>query len=130
MSDSVTATAYVLLVDDEASVRAMLQAVLESENYKVETAVSAADAQGKLDSRNYDLVITDMRMETEVSGYDVVRIARRNSPQPATLILTAFAIRESDWRAEGADAALMKPVPIMELLTTIQRITSTRVGAH
>lgn len=121
-------TRKVLVVDDEQSVRTMLQAVLETEHYEVTTAVSAADARAKISSEDFDVVITDMRMETAVAGYDVVRAARRHSPPPVVIILTAFPITEEEWRDEGADAGFSKPVPVTVLLQTVDKLVRTRVN--
>lgn len=126
MEDSGSAARKLLLVDDEASVRAMLQAVLETENYKVTTAASAAEAKVKLQGQGFDAVITDMRMETALAGFDVVRAARRSHPGIVVIIISAFALREHDWRGEGVDAALTKPVPIAELLGTIDELLRPR----
>lgn len=126
MEDSGSAARKVLIVDDEASVCAMLQAVLESDNYTVTTAESAADAKAKLGAQEFDAVITDMRMETAIAGFDVVRAARRSQPGIVIIIVTAFALREHDWRDEGVDAALTKPVPITELLSTVDQLLRAR----
>lgn len=119
----------VLLVDDELSVRTMLQAVLETGHYKVTTAVSAADAREKISSQQFDVVVTDMRMETTLSGYDVVRAARRSAHPPVVVILTAFPISEQEWRDEGADAGFSKPVPVATLLQTIEELLRARAVA-
>ena len=62
----------------------MLRAVLESEGHTVVTAINAADALRKLEAGSFDMVITDMRMETKTSGFDVVRAARRSREVPAS----------------------------------------------
>ena len=116
----------VLLVDDEPFVRSMLKAVLETDGYSVTIAVSAAEARAKLVDQSFDVVITDMRMETDISGYEVVRAARRRRENPVVIIMTAFPLSEEQWRHEGADAGMMKPVPMNEMLASIHHLLQVR----
>jgi CheY-like chemotaxis protein len=105
----------VLVVDDEASILRLLQTVLEPAAFEVHTAKSAVDAKSRLQALRFDLIITDMRMETPLAGYEVVRAAHQIRPRPAIVILTAFPIPSSDWRACGADALLVKGADILDL---------------
>src|SRR5215475_14344967 len=66
----------ILLVDDELAILLTLRAILEMNGFEVDTAASAKEAQNKLKNNTYEMVITDMRMEDEKSGYDVIRVAR------------------------------------------------------
>ncbi len=116
----------ILVVDDDASVLAMLRAVLQSEGHSVIAATSAADARRKLESGHFDLVITDMRMETETAGFDVVRAARLRPEAPAIVILTAYPMLEQQWREAGADAGLMKGGPISHLTQVVDKLLAVR----
>src|SRR5207237_4415219 len=84
-------------------------------------AASAREAEKKLKSGTYDLVITDMRMETEKAGYDVIRAARVQSYEPATAILTAYPTPGQEWQEQGAQQLLVKPVGTDELLRQIEQ---------
>jgi CheY-like chemotaxis protein len=112
-------TARLLIVDDEESMSSMLQVVLESYGYDVVTAGSAADALRLLGAESFDLVLTDMKMETDTAGYDVVRAARALPDPPPVVILTAYPLLAKDWRAAGADATLSKPTQISLLLDVV-----------
>ena len=116
----------ILVVDDDPSVLAMLGAVLENEGYQVMTAANAADARARLDERGFDMVLTDMRMETETAGFDVVRAARKMAEKPVIVILTAYPMLESQWREAGADAGLTKGMPIAELTGSITKLLAAR----
>src|SRR5262245_20342581 len=96
----------ILLVDDELAILLTLKAILEMHGFEVDTANSARDAAGKLSAAEFDMVITDMRMETETAGYDVIRAARGQSYNPATAILTAFPVLGSEWESRGAQTLL------------------------
>ena len=110
----------ILLVDDELAILLTLKAILEMNGFEVETAASAKEAVGKLTSNAYQMVITDMRMETETAGYEVIRAARQQDYNPATAILTAFPSLGSEWKKEGAQSLLVKPVGTEDLLRQIE----------
>ncbi|HTM42368.1 MAG TPA: response regulator [Terriglobales bacterium] len=110
----------ILLVDDELPILLTLKTVLEINGFEVVTAASAREAEAKLRSGVYHMVITDMRMETETSGYDVIRIAREQEYNPATAILTAYPALGSDWQSRGAESLLVKPQGTEDLLRQIE----------
>jgi DNA-binding response OmpR family regulator len=115
----------ILLVDDELPILLTLKAILEMHGFEVETAASAREALQKLDHASYHMVITDMKMETETSGYDVIRVARRKDYDPATAILTAYPALGTDWRMQGAQSLLVKPVGTQDLLRQIEALLIT-----
>ena len=112
----------ILLVDDELAILLTLKAILEMNGFEVETAASAKEAAGKLLAHEFHMVITDMRMETETAGYEVIRLARKQTYNPATAILTAFPSLGSDWKHEGAQSLLVKPVGTEDLLRQIESL--------
>lgn len=116
----------ILVVDDEPAVLLTLKAILEMSQYEVETAASAADATDRLKGSAYDLVITDLNMETEKSGFDVARLASKQPHRPAVAILTAYADLGADWKTHGADSMLIKPMNIAELLEKIKVLIAAR----
>jgi FixJ family two-component response regulator len=66
------------------------------------------------------MVITDMKMENEHSGYEVVRAAKKLEVKPATAILTAYPMLGTDWKQEGAQSMLVKPMNTDDLLRQIE----------
>jgi DNA-binding NtrC family response regulator len=112
----------ILLVDDDMAVLLTLKAVLELNEFEVHTASSAAEAVEKLASDVYQMVITDSRMETEDAGFHVIRAARRQSYNPATALLTAYPPDDSEWKREGAQSLLVKPVGTKDLLRQIEAL--------
>ena len=109
----------VLLVDDEPGILATLGAILELHDLEVVTASSSEAARQLLESAGFDLVITDMKMESDTAGYKVVDAARQSPGHPATLIISGCSGLVSDWKARGADAMLTKPTHTPELLAVI-----------
>jgi len=112
----------ILLVDDELPILLTLKAILEINGFEVETASSAREGMEKLNSARYHMVITDMRMEHEKAGYDVIRAARKCEYEPAVSILTAYPVSGSDWQSEGADSMLVKPMNTNDLLRQIEAL--------
>jgi DNA-binding NtrC family response regulator len=112
----------ILLVDDELAILLTLKAILEMHGFDVETAASTKEAEQKLDSGVYHMVITDMKMERDTSGYDVIRAAKRQGYNPATAILTAFPTLGTDWKSQGAHSLLVKPVGTEDLLRQIEAL--------
>jgi DNA-binding response OmpR family regulator len=106
----------ILLVDDEVAVLLTLKAVLEISGFDVDTAASAREGVSKLHTREYQMLITDMRMEHDVAGVEVIRAARAAAYHPCVALLTAFPVAEEDWQEMGADQLLVKPMHTRILL--------------
>src|SRR5438552_15824210 len=100
----------ILLVDDDVTVLLTLKAVLELNQFEVQTAGSAAEAVQKLASGVYEMAITDSRMETDDAGFHVIRAARQQAYSPATALLTAYPPPNLDWEQSGAQPLLVTPI--------------------
>ncbi len=81
----------ILLVDDDLAVLLTLKAVFELHGFEVETAASSTEAFTRMDTGVYQMVISDLRMETKDAGLEVIRRARSQAYDPATALLTAYA---------------------------------------
>ena len=129
----------ILLVDDDLAVLLTLKAVLELHGFEVETAGSSPEAFARLESGVYHMVISDLRMETEDAGKEVIRAARRQAYHPATALLTAYppsvdwdekrpaqrnakASAREDWTGEGSASLLIKPLGTEDLLRQIEAL--------
>jgi DNA-binding response OmpR family regulator len=112
----------ILLVDDELAILLTLKAILEIHGFEVETASSAKEGVAKLKANEYHMVITDMRMETERAGYDVVRAAKKTKYDPAVALLTAYPMLGGEWKEEGANSMLVKPMNTTDLLRQIEAL--------
>ncbi len=112
----------ILLVDDELAILLTLKAVLEIQGFDVETAASAREAKSKIRAHTYHMVITDMRMENERAGMEVVHAARQAEYDPAIAMLTAFPLPGEEWQGAGADRMLVKPMGTNDLLLQIEAL--------
>jgi DNA-binding response OmpR family regulator len=115
----------ILLVDDEVAVLLTLKAVLEISGFDVDTAASAREGKSKLHTHEYHMVITDMRMESDAAGIEVIEAARAAKYHPAIAMLTAFPIADEDWQSMGADKMLVKPMHTRILLQQIEKLLAS-----
>jgi DNA-binding response OmpR family regulator len=116
----------VLLVDDEVTVLLTLKTVLEISGFDVDTAASAREARSKIKLREYQMVITDMRMESDAAGREVIQAARTAPYHPAVALLTAFP--DDDWADIGADKMLVKPMQTAVLIRQIEKMMDTHAA--
>lgn len=114
----------ILLVDDEVAILLTLKAVLEISGFEVETAASAREAKLKIRAHEYHMVITDMRMESDSAGTEVVSAAKKAPYRPAVAMLTAFPLPGSEGE-EQADELLVKPMNTSDLLRQIEALLVT-----
>src|SRR5918911_1263665 len=116
------ASGSLLVVDDEESVAVTIGAILEMDGYTVSISTNGADAMRRLDETNYDLVLTDLRLD-DVDGLTIVSQVARVQPDTVSIILTGYASLESAIKAlrEGAYDYLIKPCDVDELRAVVAR---------
>jgi two-component system response regulator PilR (NtrC family) len=110
----------ILVVDDELSMREVLDITLRQEGYDVTLAEGGQAALRALDETTFDLVLTDLRMPN-VDGLAVLRAVKERAPGTAVLMLTAFASTDTAVEAMklGAYDYVTKPFKLDELRLTI-----------
>jgi two-component system NtrC family sensor kinase len=114
-----------LLVDDEPGVALTLQMILQRNGYNVSVAYSCAEALAKLNgSERFHGVITDLNMETEDIGLEVVKAAQRLKPRPVTVVCTGYATLDNTQAALDmkVDYLATKPVDIDVFITAVNRL--------
>jgi CheY-like chemotaxis protein len=116
--------ARVLLVDDDVTARLTLKAVLEAGGYFVDAAASAAEAVGKLTEKQYELVLSDLQMESPEAGLKVLAHARLMDYKPATALLTTY----TNGRTDVCRPVLIKPEDLPELLSKVADLISQRAA--
>lgn len=112
----------ILVVDDEKSQREILEMILSDEGYDVTTASSGEAAMKFVESRRFDLVLTDLKM-TGMSGLDLLKELTDYDKSIIVLLLTAHGTVDSavDALRLGAFDYLQKPYDREKLLETISR---------
>ncbi len=113
---------HILVIDDDRRLRELLRKYLADQNFLVSTAEDAADAEAKLASLAFDLLIVDVMMP----GEDGMAFTRRIRKAVGTPILMLTAMDDTDDRIagleSGADDYLPKPFEPRELVLRIQSI--------
>ena len=113
----------VLVVDDERDICRALEFLLSREGYKVTAAYSGQDALKKIESEDFDLVITDLKMEG-LDGMQVLERALSMRPNLMVILMTAFASVESAVEAmkKGASDYIVKPFINEDVKMTVRRL--------
>ncbi len=111
----------ILIVDDEASIRFVLQRTLRGEGYFIEEAIHGADALEKLAHNTYDLILLDLYMEP-IDGLQVLNSVRQKDEDTSIIILTAQGSLESAIEAlrHGAFDYLFKPAEPEEIRSRVR----------
>jgi DNA-binding NtrC family response regulator len=112
----------ILVVDDEKSQREILEMILSGEGYDVTTASSGEAAMKFVESRRFDLVLTDLKM-TGMSGLDLLKELTNYDKSIIVILLTAHGSVDSavDALRLGAFDYLQKPYDSEKLLDTVSR---------
>lgn len=113
----------VLVVDDEDIARTNMEYILKKEGYQVTTAVNGADALEKVMAGEFDLILTDLKME-KMDGMQLVESVKGVSPHTDIVMITGFATVSSavDALKKGAAHYLPKPINLDELRATVRQI--------
>jgi DNA-binding response OmpR family regulator len=112
----------ILIVDDENLIRWSLCMTLQGENFEVHLAESAEVAMELARQFEFDLIITDYRLEKE-DGLAFTQKIKSNSPNTIVFILTAYGTEELRTRAEelGVEAFIDKPFDMSFLANEVKR---------
>src|SRR3954469_1458145 len=117
----------VLVIDDEPDIRDSLEALLSSENYRVELAQNGIEGIQKIESRAYDLVLLDLMMP-DISGMDVLSEVRKRDRETPIFMITAYGSVEAAVHALklGANDYFSKPWDNEKLIIEIDRMIARR----
>jgi two-component system response regulator PilR (NtrC family) len=115
----------VLVIDDEADIRELLELSLVRMGLGVESAGSVADAKRLLQSKRYDLCLTDMRLP-DGDGLDLVRFIGIQCADLPVAVITAFGSTENAVAAlkAGAFDYLTKPLSLDQLRALVKSALS------
>jgi two-component system response regulator PilR (NtrC family) len=117
----------ILVVDDERSMRELLQIVLRREGHQVRLAADGPSAVAELEREPTDVLISDIKMPG-MSGVDVLREAKRIDPDIVGIMVTAYATTSSAVEALrlGAYDYLTKPFDVEELKAKVRNALERR----
>ncbi len=113
-----------LIVDDEDSIRFLLQETLQRVGHIVTTASSGEEALQKLQDGEFDVILLDLMLGGRVDGQRVLEAVRWRWPATVVIIITGHASLESAVEAiqEGVDGYLVKPVDPEDVRKAIEEV--------
>ena len=110
-----------LVVDDENSVLFTYRMILEEKGYTVDTALTSQEAIELVTSQAYDVVLCDLSLEQNRTGFDVFDKVRGSQPGTPCVLLTGYANEDVIARAENEGiAVLFKPIDVADLFQAIE----------
>jgi DNA-binding NtrC family response regulator len=114
---------HILVVDDEPNVLVTYRLILQQQGYTVSAAISSGEARNILQQGNVDLLLCDLSLEKQQSGFDVIQFGRNLDPGLQAVLLTGYASVEANERAEHENIpVLFKPIDIQQLLQVIAEL--------
>ncbi|MFW5960484.1 MAG: sigma-54-dependent transcriptional regulator [Chitinivibrionales bacterium] len=113
----------ILIVDDEGKMRALLAMALDSKGYSVKEAESGEEALECLKNEDFDLIISDVRMEG-IDGLELLKRVKSESPDTEFIVITAYADAKSGIEAmrNGAFQYIPKPFEMDEILMHVKNV--------
>ena len=118
----------ILIVDDQRTIRLTSAQAVRAEGHEADTADSGQVALLKLQEEHYDLVMLDLRLESEADGLDYLARLQKISPRLPVVICTAHASIETAVEAmrRGAQDYLEKPFTPEQLRQLLARVEKAR----
>ena len=112
----------ILILDDEPIVGKRLKTLLEKDGHQVEVFVDPASAVNRMDDKDFDIVISDIRMR-EMDGIEVMNEVFRRSRRIKVILITGYATLElaRESLTKGAFDFIAKPFKSKEIRGTIQK---------
>jgi len=112
----------VMVIDDEAIVGKRLKPSLEKQGYEVETYSDGRSAIERIDQKEFDIIVTDVRMD-DVDGMQVLEHVKSKSPRAKVIIITGYATVELAREAlvKGAFDFIAKPFKPSDLRSIIEK---------
>jgi DNA-binding NtrC family response regulator len=114
-------TARILVIDDDANIRKVLETILTDEGYSVESADTAKKGIEKSEKAYYNLALIDVRLP-DMEGTELLSKLRGTKPKMRKIIITGYPTLQNAIAAvnKGADAYVMKPFDVEKILQTIK----------
>lgn len=112
----------ILILDDEPIVSKRLKPSLEKKGYEVETFTESLPALKRTMERDFDIVITDLKMEG-IDGMQFLTEVKKRSPETEVIVITGFATMDTAKESfqKGVFDFLAKPFKLGEIVEVIKR---------
>jgi len=114
-------TARILVVEDNESIRKVLEAILEEEGYVVDTAENGKEAIRKSNAKFYNLALIDIRLP-DMEGTKLLTAMKETTPKMVKIMITGYPSLQNAIEAvnKGADAYILKPFDMDNVLNKIR----------
>ena len=124
-------TPHILVVDDELSMREVLELMLAKEGYQVTCAENGRTAIGLLEKDPYDLMLCDIKLG-DISGLDVLQASKKHNTETVVILISAYASTETAVEAMNAGAYdyVPKPFDKDELMQTVAKALDLKTIEH
>jgi DNA-binding NtrC family response regulator len=121
MSDNTKSS--ILIIDDEQEHAQVMCEALQRIGHKCDVTFNLAEAQARLNRKNYDVIVTDLMMDGRRDGLEVLRRAKTMNPPPPVLLVTAINDVPTSKQAmqEGAYDYIVKPLDLEDFRTQVNR---------
>lgn len=128
-ADSVSPRYTILIVDDEPSLREVLEQILEG--YQTTVVADGREALQLLQRDHFEMVITDLMMPN-VDGFSVLTTAKRTDPRTDVLVLTGYPSLENErrCRALGCTDVLAKPFAVTAIRAKVEACRTSHQAAR
>jgi len=119
----------ILIVDDEEIARNNLEHILKKEDYAIATAKSGMEALKILDSSAFDVVLTDIKMQT-VDGLEVLEKTKSKYPDTQVIMITGFSAVDSaiETIKKGAFHYIAKPFKLDEVRSVVKQALKKKLS--
>jgi len=124
-------TPHILVVDDELSMRELLEVMLTKEGYEISCAENGSKAISMIEKTDYDLLLCDIRLG-DVSGIEVIKALKNQNQNTVIIMISAYATTEAAVEAmnQGAYDFVPKPFDNEELKQTIKKALDIKTLEH
>lgn len=121
----------ILIVEDLAALTLTYRLIFEADGWTAVCAENKETAIEAMQNLSFDVVFTDLNLEEDQDGLEVVRAAKQQEQAPATIVVSGYLDPEIEQTSYsvGADLVLAKPVQIPLLKAEIQRLLARRKRA-
>ena len=122
---------HILVVDDELSMRELLEVLLTRQGYKISCAENGRKAISMIEKTYFDLLLCDIRLG-DITGLDVLRASKNRNQNTVVIMISAYATTETAVEAmnEGAYDYVPKPFENEELIQTIANALALKTIEH
>ncbi|HUV78291.1 MAG TPA: sigma-54 dependent transcriptional regulator [Desulfobacterales bacterium] len=122
---------HILVVDDELSMRELLEVLLGKEGYRVSCAENGSKAVSMIKKTEFDLLLCDIRLG-DMTGIDVLKASKDQNPNTVVIMISAYATTEAAVEAmnKGAYDFVPKPFDNEELKLTIKNALDLKTIEH